>query len=120
MTLILADASVCLLVAVGTLHDKSIAGEKKRMKLFQRVVSGLVVAGVLLAGVSAFAENSKKLEKAKNTVNNVKQADPPKVSNTKKASPVGQKVTSTSKEKGYKPAQKSPESKKIVVPPPGK
>ncbi len=89
------------------------------MKHFKTMVSALVAAGVLMAAVSGFADD-KKLNKATNTVNNVKQADPPKASNTPKASPVGQRVTSTSKEAGYKPAQKSPESKKIVVPPPSK
>ncbi len=89
------------------------------MKQFRTIVSALVAAGVLMAAVSGFADN-KKLNKATNTVNNVRHADPPKVSNKPKASPVGQRVTSTSKEAGYKPAQKSPESKKIVVPPPPK
>jgi hypothetical protein len=90
------------------------------MKQLKTVVSALVAAGVLLASVSGFAQNNANLNKAKNTVNNIKQADPPKASNTPKASPVGQPVTSTSKQAGYKPAQKSPESKKIVVPPPPK
>ncbi len=90
------------------------------MKQLKTVVSVFVAAGVLLAGVSGFAQNNTNLNKAKNTVNNIKQADPPKASNTPKPSPVGQPVTSTSKQPGYKPAQKSPESKKIVVPPPPK
>jgi len=84
------------------------------MKQFKAIVSVLVAAGILLASASLFADDSKKLEKARNTVNNVKKADPPKVSNTQKPSPVGQKASE------YKPKQKSPESKKIVVPPPGK
>ena len=88
------------------------------MKQFTTIVSALVAAGVLMA-VSVAADN-KKLNKANNTVNNIKHADPPKASNTPKASPAGQRVTSTSKEVGYKPTQKSPESKKIVVPPPSK
>jgi len=87
------------------------------MKQLKTVVSAFVATGVLMAGVSGFADD-KNLNKAKNTVNNVRQADPPKVSNTPKASPVGQPVNSTSKQAGYKPAQKSPESKKIVVPSP--
>jgi hypothetical protein len=89
------------------------------MKQFKTIVSAFVAAGVLMAAVSGLADD-KKLNKATNTVNNVRQADPPKASNTPKASPAGQRVTSTSKEVGYKPAQKSPESKKIVVPPPSK
>jgi hypothetical protein len=84
------------------------------------VVSVFIAAGIMMVGVSGFADDAKNMKKAQNTVNNVKQAEPPKVSNTKKASPVGQPVTSTSKQQGYKPAQKSPESKKIVVPPPSK
>jgi hypothetical protein len=107
------------LVGVGMFPAKIQSGEEA-MKQFKTVVSVFVTAGVLLAGVSAFADDNKNLNKAKNTVNNVRQADPPKASNTPKASPVGQPVTSTSKQAGYKPAQKSPESKKIVVPPPSK
>ena len=80
------------------------------MKQFRAIVSAFIAAGVLLASVSVFAD----LKKATNTVNNVKKADPPKVSNTPKQSPVGQKASD------YRPKQKSPESKKIVVPSPGK
>ena len=84
------------------------------MKQFRAIVSVIVGAAMLLVSASVFADDSKKLEKATNTVNNVRRADPPKVSNTQKPSPVGQKASE------YKPKQKSPESKKIVVPPPGK
>ena len=86
------------------------------MKQLKAVVAAFVAAGVLMACVSGFADD--KMKKPTNTVNNIRQADPPKVSNKPKASPVGQPVTSTSKVPGYKPAQKSPESHKIVVPPP--
>jgi hypothetical protein len=50
------------------------------------------------------------LNKAKGTVNNIRQADPPKVSTTTKPSPVGQKVSD------YKPPAKP--SLKIKEPPP--
>jgi hypothetical protein len=90
------------------------------MKQSRMVVSAFIAAGIMMIGVSGFADDTKSLTKAQNTVNNVKQAEPPKASSTPKASPVGQPVTSTSKQQGYKPAQKSPESKKIVVPPPSK
>jgi len=58
------------------------------------------------------------LSRAKGTVDAIRQADPPSVSTTTKPSPVGQPVTSTSKEPGYKPQQPSPESKAINVPSP--
>ena len=67
----------------------------------------------MLLGTS-LAEDKKNLNKATNTVNNIRKADPPKASNTPKQSPVGQKTSE------YRPKQKSPESKKIVVPPPGR
>ena len=50
------------------------------MKQFRTIVSALVAAGVLMAAVLGFADN-KKLNKATNTVNNVRHADPPKVWN---------------------------------------
>ena len=50
------------------------------MKQLKTVVSALVAAEVLLASVSGFAQNNANLNKAKNTVNNVRQADPPKAS----------------------------------------
>ena len=81
----------------------------------------LAVGGAFLAGVAGRADDKpKNLDKPKKVVERITPAQPPKESTTKKPSPVGQRVTSTSKEPGYKPQQKSPESKKIVVPPPGK
>ena len=71
-----------------------------------------------LAGLSGFCAaqkpDSKKvdLKKAQNTVNNIKQPEPPKVSTTTKPSPVGQSVTT------YKP--KGPSVKAKAPPPPGK
>ena len=50
------------------------------------------------------------LSKPKNTVNNIRKADPPKVSTTPKKSPVGQPV------REYKPPAKP--SLKIKEPPP--
>ena len=50
------------------------------------------------------------LNKPKNTVNNIRQADPPKVSTTTKPGPVGQPI------KEYKPPAKK--SLKIKEPPP--
>jgi hypothetical protein len=88
------------------------------MKQLKAVVAAFVAAGVLMACVSGFADD--KMKKPTNTVNNIRQADPPKASNQPKASPVGQPITGTSKTLGYKPPQKSPESHKIVVPPPAK
>ena len=89
------------------------------MKAVRTVVSVLIAGGMLLAGVTGFADDKDKgLDKARKAVEKVTPAQPPKATNTAKPSPVGQKVTSTSKEPGYKPAQKSPESKKIVVPSP--
>jgi len=92
------------------------------MKLLRTAASILVAGGVLLAGVAGFADDKDKkgLEKAKKTVERITPAQPPKASSAPKPSPVGQPVTSSSKGTGYKPAQKSPESKKIVVPPPSK
>jgi hypothetical protein len=54
------------------------------------------------------------LNKAKNTVNQIKPADPPKVSTTTKPSPVGQKASEY-----HPPAAKSMKSvDTIKVPPP--
>ena len=81
------------------------------MKYQKLLVSALIVAGVLAGSISLSADD-KKLQKAQNTVNNIKQADPPKASNTAKPSMVGVKKSE------FQPKQKGPESKKIVVPPP--
>ena len=81
------------------------------MKHPKLLVSALVVAGVLAGSISVSADD-KKLQKPTNTVNNIRQADPPKASNTQKPSMVGVKKSE------FQPKQKGPESKKIVVPPP--
>ncbi len=83
------------------------------MKHLKLLVSALIVAGVL-AGSILLSADDKKLQKAQNTVNNIKHADPPKASNTAKPSMVGVKKSE------FQPKQKGPESKKIVVPPPPK
>ena len=90
------------------------------MKHLQATVVVFLMAGVLLAGVAGFAQSNSKtdLSKAKATVCNISQAGPTQASSGPKASPVGQPVTSTSKQPGYKPQQPSPEKKHIVVPPP--
>ena len=74
---------------------------------------------VCLNGFSALCADAKSekkteqgLKKAQNTVNNVRQADPPKVSTTTKPSPVGQPVSD------YKP--KGPSLKIKEPPSPGK
>ncbi|HXO39628.1 MAG TPA: hypothetical protein VN872_13380 [Candidatus Acidoferrum sp.] len=78
----------------------------------------MILLATLMASVTSSAqqEQDKKLDKAKKTTDAIRQPDPPQVSTgTAKASPVGQPVTSTSKEKGYKPAQPSPDK---TTPPP--
>jgi len=80
------------------------------MKHSRLLVSALIVAGVLAGSISVSADD--KMQKPKNTVNNIRQADPPKASNTQKPSMVGVKKSE------FQPKQKGPESKKIVVPPP--
>jgi hypothetical protein len=74
-----------------------------------KVLRLLVILAVMifLAGGSVWAAD---LGKAKGTVNNIRKADPPKVSTTTKPSPVGQKVSD------YKPPAKP--SLKIKEPPP--
>jgi hypothetical protein len=77
----------------------------------------MILLAILMASVSSRAQQNqdKNLDKAKKTTDAIRQPDPPQVSTgTAKASPVGQPVTSTSKEKGYKPAQPSPHT----APPP--
>lgn len=61
-----------------------------------------VIFAISMSGLVAWAQDKKNhsinLKPAKNTVNNIRQADPPQVSTTTKPSPVGQSV------RDYKPA----------------
>jgi hypothetical protein len=66
--------------------------------------------------VAGSASGEDKLKKAKNQVDNIRQPDPPKVSTTTKPNPVGQRVTSTSKEPGYKPQQPPVRAKPVPSP----
>lgn len=88
-----------------------------RNRKLAAVLLVLCLFGMLLG--SSLAQN-QKTQKAQNIVNQAKPADPPKATGGSKPSPVGQPATTAGKNIGYKPAQKSPESKKIVVPPPAK
>jgi hypothetical protein len=97
------------------------------MRIRKVAVLAVAVSLTTILLGNSFAQNTNQnnnnkanLQKAQNTVNNISPAQPVRASSGPKASPVGQPVTSTSKTTGYKPAQKSPESKKIVVPSPGK
>jgi len=89
----------------------------KRAKM--KFSATVLAAGLCLTGLSALGADAKpekkseqNLKKAQNTVNNIKQPEPPKVSTTTKPSPVGQPVSD------YKPKGKS---LKIKEPPsPGK
>ncbi len=73
-----------------------------------------VIAATLVVSVALFfglgAATAADLSQPKATVNNIRQADPPKASNTPKPSPVGQKVSD------YKP--KGPSVKPKEPPPP--
>lgn len=54
-------------------------------------LTALITAVLLVAGVAGAEEKKdKKLDPAKNTVDRIRQADPPEVSTTTKPSPVGE------------------------------
>ena len=74
-----------------------------------RVIHLLTIVSVTLF-LAAAPVGGADLSKPTNTVNNVRQADPPKVSNTPKPSPVGQPISD------YKP--KGPSVKPKEPPPP--
>ncbi len=81
---------------------------KTILEVFMKAPRLLIILGVMvfLAG-SLWAAD---LSKPKGTVDNIRQADPPKVSTTTKPSPVGQPVSD------YKPPAKP--SLKVKEPPP--
>ena len=90
---------------------------EQSMKI-RRICTTMLLLAILMAGVTSSAQQNqdKNLDKAKATTDAIRQPDPPQAStDTAKASPVGQPVTSTNKEKGYKPAQPSPDK---TTPPP--
>jgi hypothetical protein len=77
------------------------------------MVAVIFVISMSVSVVCAQNQNnhSINLKPAQNTVNNIKQADPPQVSTTTKPSPVGQRVTD------YKPpAAKSLHVKEVPAP----
>lgn len=74
-----------------------------------RIFRLIIILGVsIILGVGPLG--AADLNKAKNTVNNIRQADPPKVSTTTKSSPVGQPVTN------YKPTGPSVNAKPVPSP----
>jgi hypothetical protein len=84
-------------------------------RFFMKAVVGIMTLFALALFVVAPAwAQSTDLSKAKDTVNKIRQADPPQVSTSTKPSPVGQPASDY-----HPPAAKSMKSvDKAVVPPP--
>ena len=74
-----------------------------------KAVRAVIILSVMIFLVVGTV-GAANLNKAKNTVNNIRKADPPKVSTTTKPSPVGQPI------REYKPPARK--SLKIKEPPP--
>jgi hypothetical protein len=74
-----------------------------------------IIAFAVLATLGHASADNNNQKKAQNTVDRIRQPDPPKVSTGTKPSPVGQPIVSRPGNPGYKPA---PPPLKIKEPPP--
>jgi hypothetical protein len=92
------------------------------MKQLKTVVSAFVAASVLMACISGFADD--KMKKPTNTVNNIRQADPPKVSTSTakgNAAQISQRENAAQQQRNKANAAAiNKKNKAIVVPSPSK